>query len=245
MNFAKVIQISSPNFNKRKINCSINFIIIHYTGMTSEQDALDRLTSSSSKVSAHWLINENGKLYNLVQERFSAWHAGVSYWKGIKNLNDYSIGIELVNKGHPTNNKFPNLQMLTLEKLLKNILIRYNLAPTAVLGHSDIAPARKIDPGEFFDWQRLSLAGVAFWPAIVKKSSTIRLFSIGDKGKEILYFQNYLSKIGYKININGLYDTSTKKVVEAFQRRFLPKKIDGRVNGKVYARIEEVFHNIP
>ena len=158
----------SPNFSSRKKK--IKYIIIHYTGMKSLSDTLELFVSSISKVSCHWLISRRGVLYKIVEENKVAWHAGVSYWKGEKNLNSSSIGIELENKGHGRDYKpFTNSQLLALEKLIKRIKIEYNLNSVDVIGHADVAPLRKSDPGELFDWERLAKKKLVFWPKIQKK----------------------------------------------------------------------------
>ena len=232
----------SPNFSSRKKK--IKYIIIHYTGMKSLSDTLELFVSSTSKVSCHWLISRRGVLYKIVEENKVAWHAGVSYWKGEKNLNSSSIGIELENKGHGRDYKpFTNSQLLALEKLIKRIKIEYNLNSVDVIGHADVAPLRKSDPGELFDWERLAKKKLVFWPKIQNQKTNMNLLQIGEKSKRVLAVKRKLRKIGYKCSRNNTYDLSLKLVVEAFQRRFLPDRINGIIDAKVYVRITNVYEN--
>lgn len=152
----------SPNYNERPAGTAIDMLVLHYTGMKSCAAALDRLCDETAEVSAHYLIDEDGTLYQLVDEARRAWHAGVAVWNGNTNINDRSIGIELVNPGHEFGyRKFPEAQMLTLITLCKEIIARHPISPADVVGHSDVAPDRKQDPGELFDWQRLVDEGIA------------------------------------------------------------------------------------
>ena len=232
----------SPNFSSRKKK--IKYIIIHYTGMESLSDTLELFVSTKSKVSCHWLISRRGVLYKIVEENKVAWHAGISYWKGEKNLNSSSIGIELENQGHGREYKpFTNSQLLVLEKLIKRIKIEYNLNSVDVIGHADVAPFRKSDPGELFDWERLAKKKLVFWPKIQKQKIDMNLLQIGEKSKRVLTVKRKLRKIGYKCSSNNTYDLSLKLVVEAFQRRFLPDRINGIIDAKVYVRIINVSEN--
>lgn len=232
----------SPNFSIRKKK--IKFIIIHYTGMENLSETLKLFKSFKSKVSCHWLISRRGVLYKIVEENKVAWHAGISCWKEEKNLNSSSIGIELENKGHGREYRpFTNSQLLTLEILLKRIIIEYKLNIINILGHSDIAPNRKLDPGELFDWERLASKKLAFWPKIQKNKKNKNLLKIGEKSEGVLRIKKEFQKIGYSCSNNNIYDLSLKLVVEAFQRRFLPERINGIIDEKVYARIIAVAEN--
>ena len=152
----KIIQKKSPNFDKRPKGTKINSIIIHYTGMKTFHEAYERLCDKNSKVSSHYLIGRDGRIINLVDEKYRAWHAGVSRWKGIDNLNNNSIGIELENPGHEFGYiSFSKKQMDALILLCKEIKKRYDIKAEWVLGHSDISPGRKLDPGEKFDWKTI------------------------------------------------------------------------------------------
>ncbi|MGY8992341.1 MAG: N-acetylmuramoyl-L-alanine amidase, partial [Rhodospirillales bacterium] len=154
----------SPNFDDRPAGLPVDMLVLHYTGMKSASDALDRLCDPAAKVSAHYLVNMNGSVSALVDEEKRAWHAGVSFWRGHTDVNARSIGIELVNPGHEFGYvPFPEKQMAALIKLAKDILKRHAIEARNVVGHSDIAPRRKMDPGELFDWPRLAAAGIGLW----------------------------------------------------------------------------------
>ena len=214
----EITKFYSPNFVKKKrLNKDIRAIIIHYTGMQSERESLKRLTTAASKVSAHYVINRSGKIFKLVNENNVAWHAGKSKWKNYKNLNKNSIGIELVNKGHQYGyQKYTKIQIKKLIKLCKYLIKKYRIKKSLILGHSDIAPLRKIDPGEKFPWKYLSLNGVGFYPNLKGKNKT-KL-----KPQSKLFFK-YLDKIGYKY----LKTNFKKKIIKNFQRRYRPGKVDG------------------
>ncbi len=232
----------SPNFSKREKK--IKYIIIHYTGTKTLQEALNIFKDKNSKVSCHWLISKKGKLYKIVDEKNVAWHAGISYWKGEKMLNDNSIGIELDNIGHGFKyQKFSNVQMQVLEKLLKLLINKYNIKIKNVLGHADIAPDRKSDPGELFNWHSLAKKNLAFYPLVKNCTPKKVFFKLGDRNKEIRKIKLSLIKIGYECSINNYFDINLKLLVEAFQRRFLPEKINGVIDGKVYSRILDVSKN--
>lgn len=157
--------IPSPNFNERAAGKEINMLVLHYTGMLTAEDALDRMCDSSSEVSAHYMVDEDGEIYQLVDETKRAWHAGVSFWKGETDINSCSIGIEIVNPGHEFGyREFPEKQMQSVIALSKQIVEKYPILSENVVGHSDIAPTRKQDPGELFDWKRLAESGIGLWP---------------------------------------------------------------------------------
>ena len=221
----KKIDLSSNFSKKQRKKKDIKFIIIHYTGMQSEIESLKRLKNLRSKVSCHYLINRKGIITQIVKDKNIAWHAGKSRWNYFKNLNKFSIGIELVNKGHKLGyESFPSVQIQTLIKLCKFLKKKYNIKPVNFLGHSDIAPLRKIDPGEKFPWQRLSRYKIGKWHQLDKKKS--------EKNKEELksnFFKN-IYKIGYRyFNINKR-DKKDKKIIRAFQQRYLPKKVTGLID---------------
>ena len=190
----KIHNFYSPNFEKKKRSAkSIKMIIIHYTGMQSERESIVRLCNPKSKVSSHFLIGQNGKVYQLVKNYQTAWHAGKSCWGKYKNLNKNSIGIELVNKGHSLGyEKFKKKQLLSLEKICKILIKKYKVKKQNIIGHSDIAPSRKIDPGEKFPWSYLSSKGVGIYP---KRNLTT--FRFKKNGEEKKFIKN-LHKIGYR-----------------------------------------------
>jgi N-acetylmuramoyl-L-alanine amidase len=181
-------------------------LVLHYTGMTSGAAALERLCDVEAKVSAHYTIDEDGTVYRHVPEDRRAWHAGVSHWAGISNVNARSIGIELVNPGHEYGYRgFPDVQVASLIRLAQGIVMRHPIATSQVLAHSDVAPARKEDPGELFPWEKLAAAGIGLWPQGIASD-------IGPEG---------LTRYGYDP------DAPQDKVITAFQRHFRPAKLDG------------------
>ena len=196
---------SSPNYNDRG-GKKIDFIILHYTEMSFD-DALQKLCEPLAEVSAHYLIKEDGKIFQLVKDEYRAWHAGKSYWAGRDNINDCSIGIELDNLG---DSPFKEQQMQSCIALCKHLSLQYNISPQHILGHSDIAPSRKVDPGIFFDWQRLAKEGLGIWPKEISQSVQLSCSEIQEK----------LQKIGYNIEVTGRWDDQTAAVIRAFQSHF-------------------------
>ena len=217
----KIKLLNSPNYSRNsRPKKSIKFIIIHYTGMQSEIESINRLINKNSKVSCHYLINRKGTIMQMVKENKIAWHAGVSKWKNIKNLNKNSIGIELVNKGHFFGyENYSNLQINSLIKLCSKLKKKYKIHKENFLGHSDIAPNRKIDPGEKFPWKRLSNYKLGKWYNLKKDE-------ILSDDKKKLFFKN-LYKIGYRYFKKDKRVKSDKLIIKAFQRRYNPKKITG------------------
>lgn len=217
----------SPNFNDRPQPPVIDILVLHYTGMGSAEAALRQLCSPEAKVSSHYVVNEDGHVLRLVDEEKRAWHAGVSSWAGISDLNGRSIGIEIVNGGHDGGcPPYPDQQMQAVEKLCQDIISRHPIVPRSVVAHSDIAPGRKADPGEWFDWARLARAGVGVWvePQPIVDGPVLQL---GDRGDPVSELQYRLANYGYGIEVLGVYDERTRAVVEAFQRHFRPAKVDG------------------
>jgi N-acetylmuramoyl-L-alanine amidase len=217
MNFTISNEYKSPNFNKNRDMGLLDAIIIHYTGMQNSESALNYLCNKKSKVSSHYFINEGGQIFQLVDDYNIAWHAGVSKWLKRKNLNDTSIGIELVNPGHEHGyNVFSEKQYESLEQLIKLLFSKYNIKKDWVLGHSDIAPSRKLDPGENFDWHRLARKDLSIWPD--------KIFSVPDDLKSDQLLHNLLSYIGYDVK------NYFKPSLIAFKRRFIPKDISEETN---------------
>ena len=223
----------SPNFSSTKRNPKqIKFLIIHYTGMKKESDALKRLTKIQSEVSSHYFIKNNGDIDLLVPDLYVAWHAGKSSWKNYKSLNKYSIGIEINNPGHQFNYKrFSKKQIGSLLKLIKVLKKKYKIKKKNILGHSDIAPNRKMDPGEKFPWKYLAQKKISFWHSLssdfLKKNRKIK---IDNKDKK-LFFEN-LFKIGYSRTFTkDLKKTHhLKSITKAFQRRFRQELISGSID---------------
>lgn len=211
-------QRPSPNFDERQQ--PVDMVIIHYTEMLGAEAALNRMCDPEAKVSAHYLIGEDGRVYQLVDEGRRAWHAGVSYWRGHKDINSTSIGIELDHPGHMHGYRdFSEAQFEALVPLLARIMKTHDIPRANVLGHSDIAPQRKIDPGELFPWERLAEYGLCLATPKIE---------LGDPYDNDGAFYLALERFGYDI-------TDGHKAVEAFQRRWRPRKIDGEIDGEVRA----------
>ncbi len=214
-----ITKYNSLNYDlKRRSSKSITAIIIHYTGMQSERESLKRLISSKSRVSCHYLIGRSGSVFRLVNDQNIAWHAGKSMWGKYKNLNKNSIGIELVNKGHKFGyQSFTRIQINNLIKLCKNLKRKYKIKNKFILGHSDIAPLRKIDPGEKFPWRYLFSRGIGIYPIKTGKLSKFK------KNTDLKIFYNNLNKLGYRY----LVPKFRRKIIKNFQRRFRQNRIDG------------------
>jgi N-acetylmuramoyl-L-alanine amidase len=216
----------SPNHGER-LGGPIDTIILHYTGMATGEAALELLCSEAAQVSAHYLVWEDGRIWSLVSESRRAWHAGRSFWAGETDLNSRSIGIEIVNGGHDFGlPPYPDAQIDAVIALCRDIFTRHAIPPQRVLGHSDIAPARKTDPGEKFPWERLHEAGVGHWvaPAPIRPGPT---YEPGAMGPPVAALQTLLAAYGYGLARSGVYDEATQQAVAAFQRHFRPEKVDG------------------
>tara|TARA_B100000674_G_C37681452_1_gene841737 strand:- start:86 stop:817 length:732 start_codon:yes stop_codon:yes gene_type:complete len=221
------LNFSLPKRPKKRIK----FVVIHYTGMRNELSAIKRLQNPKSKVSSHYLIKKNGKIITLVPDLYGAWHAGLSSWKNYRSFNKNSIGIEITNPGHQFGYRnFSKKQIYSLEKLLKYLMKNFNIKKECVLGHSDISPDRKKDPGEKFPWQRLAKKKLAWWHTLdqkkIKKFRKIKTLSKTDKTE---FIQN-LYKIGYnKLKGFRIYKNETF-LTKAFQRRFRQDLVDGKID---------------
>ena len=200
-----ITNILSPNFEERPQGFGPRFVILHYTEMLFD-DAISKLCDKNAKVSAHYLIKKTGEIYNLVEDKYIAWHAGLSYWKGVEKLNDHSIGIEIDNMG---DEPFTSQQMDSCIELCHFLMKKYDISRDNVLGHSDIAPDRKVDPGMFFDWKLLDKNGIG-----IKYGHDISKMSVVEK-------QQYLKNMGYKIEVTGELDEQTNYVIRAFDMHFL------------------------
>ena len=222
-------KIHSPNYSKRsRNNKQIKLIVIHYTGMQSKIVSIKRLINPRKKVSCHYLIDRKGKILKMVDDNKVAWHAGKSKWKNYNNLNKYSIGIELVNKGHEFGyEKFTILQVKNLIKLCQNLKKKYKIKNSNIVGHSDIAPIRKQDPGEKFPWQRLNKSKLGIWHQPLR----FNFKKIDQKKIRQLFFKN-LFKIGYRYFDKKKRGKKDSLIVKAFQRRFLQNKVTGKIDKK-------------
>ncbi|HWE47372.1 MAG TPA: N-acetylmuramoyl-L-alanine amidase [Caulobacteraceae bacterium] len=211
-------------------------VVLHYTGMKTGAEALARLCDAEAKVSAHYLIEEDGRVFRLVPEERRAWHAGKSFWRGETDINSASIGIEIVNPGHEWGYRaFPDAQIDSVIALLGDIRERWDIPDARILGHSDVAPARKDDPGEFFPWKRLAQAGHGLWfePEAAPGAS----LTLGDDGPGVFVLQAGLHRLGYEPLPSGTYDEDTATVVRAFQRHWRPDRVDGVADGDTRARL--------
>ena len=225
----KINAIYSPNFGQRKRSSkSIKLLVIHYTGMQSERESIMRLCNPKYKVSSHFVINQNGKIYRLVQDDQTAWHAGKSCWGKYKNLNKNSIGIELVNKGHEFDyTNFKKKQLSSLIKICKILIKKYKIKKRNIVGHSDISPLRKIDPGEKFPWKELADKKIGIWHNC-KTKDLIKFRQVRISNKFKSEFINNLKKIGYCFN--NKKKTNFSKTVEAFQRHYRKELINGIID---------------
>ena len=229
----KTILNYSPSFNpKKRIFEQIKFIIFHYTGMKKESKAINKLTNIQSEVSCHYLIKNSGEIVNIVPDLYIAWHAGKSSWKNFKSLNKNSIGIEITNPGHQFGyKKFSKKQIFSLLKLSKYLIKKYKINYKNILGHSDIAPERKKDPGEKFPWEHLFKNKIGLWHTL-KKQELIKNRKFKTNEIEKKFFFNNLFKIGYskKTPKNLNKDRYLREVVKTFQRRFRQELIDGKID---------------
>jgi N-acetylmuramoyl-L-alanine amidase len=232
-----ILQTSSPNFNARANGKSINLIILHYTGMPEADAARARLCDPTSQVSAHYIIERDGKIWQLVAESERAWHSGVSYWQNETDINSTSIGIELVNRGHQFGYQtFPPVQITSCVSLVQNIMQRHAIAPWGVLAHSDVAPQRKEDPGELFPWQDCAPHGVGFWPQAIPSA-------IQDP-MPLAEIRTMLRAIGYECPLEGEYDLPLRRVLLAFQRHWLPHHLSGLADAPTSTMLHAVATTI-
>ena len=235
----------SPNFDvKKRKSKQIKFIIFHYTGMKKEKDAIKKLISKKSKLSSHYFIKDNGEILMLVPCLYTAWHAGVSAWKNYKSLNNYSIGIEISNKGHQHNyKKFSQQQIISILKLTRFLIKKYKIKPKNILGHSDIAPDRKKDPGEKFPWRFLARKKLSYWHNLNERL-LLKLRNQEINNLESNQFIQNLYKIGYVKNSNIQKDKFVKMLVFAFQRRFRQKLINGIIDKECLIISKNLIKNL-
>ena len=228
------IEAPSPNFDARTAPPEI--LVLHYTGMKSGEDALARLRDPESKVSSHYVVEEDGRIFRLVPEARRAWHAGVSYWKGQRNINGVSIGVEIVNPGHEFGYRpFPNRQIAAVIELCADIRSRWTIENTHIVGHSDVAPARKDDPGELLPWKVLAEAGHGLWAdAAPAPGAPLRR---GDEGVGVFGLQAGFTRLGYDLPPSGKFDEATEQVVTAFQRHWRQAQVDGVADGATRAQL--------
>ena len=222
----RIVECRSPNHDDRPEGAAIDMLVLHYTGMKTGEEALARLCDPAAKVSAHYTIDRDGRVYHHVPEERRAWHAGVAWWAGETNVNGRSIGIELVNPGHEFGYEpFADAQIEALIDLAGGILARHAIPAARVVGHSDVAPARKTDPGELFPWAQLADYGIGLWPE--RSAKALRL-----------PVETALAEIGY--GVPPAVDWPLAETIAAFQRRFLPQAITGEADPETGRRIAAV-----
>lgn len=231
---------ASPNFDDR-VGGGPDLIVLHYTATADGEKALNWLTSSDSKVSSHYFVFEDGRIVQSVSESKRAWHAGISSWKTETDLNSRSIGIEISNSG---DTHYPDVQIQSVCKLVGSILKRHNIVPERILGHSDISPGRKIDPGRLFPWHKLWDAGIGLWVKPVAMQDG-RFFQPGDNGQPIEALQSMLALYGYKIPLSGVFDDATFQVVCSFQMHFRQQRVDGIADTSTIATLYALCSALP
>ena len=230
----------SPNCDSRALGLAIDILLLHYTGMDSTAAAMERLCDPVAKVSSHYVIDEGGRITQLVPEERRAWHAGASSWEGQTDINSRSIGIEIGNVGHDLGYPdFPHTQIDAVIALSRDIIHRHPIRADRVLAHSDIAPERKVDPGEKFPWERLHRAGIGLW--VAPKPPSAPGLGPGDRGDAVADLQDALRRYGYGIEATGVYDEATAAVVTAFQRHFRPARVDGRADRSTIETLRELL----
>lgn len=237
--------VPSPNFGERNDIRQPDMILLHYTGMPDVEAAITKLCTAGTDVSAHYIVLEDGRIIQSVPEAKRAWHAGVASWAGEEDINSCSIGIEIANRGHEWGYPdFPSRQIAAVIALCRGIMLRRNIPPHRVLGHSDVAPARKKDPGEKFPWHSLANSGVGHWvqPAPITRGASLKLGSIGDDVRDL---QKALAKYGYGVPISGKFDGPTLEVVTAFQRHFRPERVDGIADHSTLLTLGALLASLP
>jgi N-acetylmuramoyl-L-alanine amidase len=237
--------VPSPNFETRRKGFRPTILLLHYTGMASCEKAIEWLAAPRSRVSCHYVIDAAGVVTQMVPEAFRAWHAGVSQWEGVDDINSCSIGIEIHNPGHDGGYPdFADRQMVAVEALCLDIVRRHGIEPRRVLAHSDVAPRRKIDPGEKFDWARLARARIGHWiaPSCISGGESL---ASGDSGRSVLRLQRKLRAYGYEIDPVGDFDEHTRLVVSAFQRHFRPALVDGRADCSTLETLDALLTALP
>ncbi len=228
------IEAPSPNFDARK--APPDGIVLHYTGMPTGPEAVDRLRDPEAKVSAHYVVEEDGRIFRLVPEERRAWHAGRGSWKGDTDLNSSSVGIEIVNPGHEFGYRpFPDAQVEAVVTLVTDIRSRWTIEDGKIIAHSDLAPDRKDDPGELFPWKRLAQAGHGLW--LEPPAAPGAPLGEGEEGAGVFALQAGFTRLGYDIPPSGKFDAHTTAVVRAFQRHWVQTRFDGVADGVTRARL--------
>ncbi|TMJ23708.1 MAG: N-acetylmuramoyl-L-alanine amidase [Alphaproteobacteria bacterium] len=237
--------IPSANYGDRSKGRQPDMIVLHYTGMPDVEGAIRQLCTAGTDVSAHYIVLEDGRIVQCVPEAKRAWHAGVSSWAGEEDINSCSIGIEIVNRGHDWGYpEFPLRQVAAVIALCRGIMLRREVPGNRVLAHSDVAPARKKDPGEKFPWHSLANSGVGHWvqPAPIVRGEALKLGSIDEN---VAGMQRALARYGYGVPVTGKYDGPTMEVVTAFQRHFRPARVDGVADHSTLTTLHHLLASLP
>lgn len=235
----KFLDTPSPNFDARPEGVQPELLVLHYTDTVDVAETLSYLLDPAREVSAHYLVDEDGAVHRLVPEDKRAWHAGKACWRGSRDVNARSIGIEIQNPGHRRGyREFPDAQIDAVIELGLAIVARHGIAARDVLAHSDVAPARKKDPGELFPWERLAQAGLGLYPSqVARRHRVTRSFGLGDTDDAVRDAQALLARYGYECAVTGTLDDATHAVLIAFQRRFRAWNFDGSLDGETHARL--------
>jgi N-acetylmuramoyl-L-alanine amidase len=232
----------SPNHSERKNGAMPDMIVLHYTGTRDTETAIRHLCNPASEVSAHYVVLQDGRIIQLVSESRRAWHAGVSSWAGENDVNSRSIGIEIANAGHEHGcPDFPRRQIAAVTALCRSILTRHDIAPDRVLAHSDVAPARKVDPGEKFPWKLLAESGIGLWVKPVPPIQGGPIYVLGETDPAIEEIQRLLARYGYGLAATGYLDGTTRDAIAAFQRHFRPSRVDGVVDASTTATLKALI----
>ncbi|MBN9234809.1 MULTISPECIES: peptidoglycan recognition protein family protein [Phyllobacteriaceae] len=230
----------SPNFGPRRGPFRPDMIVLHYTGMASGEGAEAWLCDPASEVSSHYLVHKDGRIVQMVRESDRAWHAGKSFWRGHADINSASVGIEIVNPGHSLDYPpYPKRQIEAVIGLCAGIVARHGVVPERILAHSDVAPGRKVDPGERFPWKALHAAGIGHLvpAAPIRQGAALRE---GDQGAQVEELQSLLALYGYGLGITRIFDPATRIAVEAFQRHFRPRLVDGVADGSTIRTLKRL-----
>jgi N-acetylmuramoyl-L-alanine amidase len=237
--------LASPNVEPRQKGKMARILLLHYTGMDDAEQACAWLCNPESKVSCHYLIDSDGRITQMVAEDLRAWHAGQSVWKGERDINSCSIGIEIHNPGHDRGYPdFPAAQVAAVVALGRDIAARHAIRPEHVLAHSDVAPRRKIDPGEKFDWKGLHEQGLGHWVPPHRLGGG-QFLQLGDSGDAVEALQAMLALYGYGVDITGKFGPETKAVVSAFQRHFRPARVDGIADRSTIETLRHLLDSLP
>lgn len=241
----KIVERPSPNFNERQGDAPVDILVLHYTGMPDAESAMKLLTTVEGNVSSHYTVDEDGTVYAHVAEKMRAWHAGVSSWGGASDINSRSIGIEIVNPGHEFGYRpFAPAQVSAVIELCASIIRRWPIPPARVLAHSDVAPGRKIDPGELFPWDELARRGVGRWPRSLLSNQVLMAIGPDERGERVSHLQADLARYGYGIEASGVFDEPSQIVVSAFQRHFRRSRFDGIADGETQLILADLLNQL-